>query len=192
MPPRWPGRDPADRSLATAPALDPTHHRMVKSWKQPGRYWLHKWPSPRAMASIRGKVRALTAPSRVGLDLSVVVEDLNPVLRGRAPTSGKATRRPSSARPTATSTNGWRGWPAGNTGFEGSTGQTASLGAGSATSGSTGSPGRCATRLRMRCGERCRRAVCRRTACTVRSGAAGEADVHGETEQALVGETRRD
>jgi RNA-directed DNA polymerase len=55
---------------------------MVKSWKQPGRYWLHKWPSPLAMASIRGKVRALTAPSRVGLDLSVVVEDLNPVLRG--------------------------------------------------------------------------------------------------------------
>jgi group II intron reverse transcriptase/maturase len=58
------------------------HHRMVKSWKRPGRYWLHKWPSPRAMASIRSKVRALTAPSRVGLDLGVVVEELNPVLRG--------------------------------------------------------------------------------------------------------------
>lgn len=58
------------------------HHRMVKSWKRQGRYWLNKWPSPRAMASIRGKVRAFTAPSRVGLDLSVVVEDLNPVLRG--------------------------------------------------------------------------------------------------------------
>jgi group II intron reverse transcriptase/maturase len=58
------------------------HHRMVKSWKRPGRYWLHKWPSPRAMASIRGKVRALTSPSRVGHDLSVVVDDLNPVLRG--------------------------------------------------------------------------------------------------------------
>ena len=58
------------------------HHRMVKSWKQSGRYWLHKWPSPRAMASIRTKVRSLTAPSRVGTDLGVVVEDLNPVLRG--------------------------------------------------------------------------------------------------------------
>ena len=58
------------------------HHRMVESWKRPGRYWLHKWPSPRAMASIRSKVRALTAPSRVGLDLGVVVDDLNPVLRG--------------------------------------------------------------------------------------------------------------
>jgi len=58
------------------------HHRMVESRKQPGRYWLNKWPSPRAMASIRGKVRALTAPRRVGVDLGVVVEDLNPVLRG--------------------------------------------------------------------------------------------------------------
>lgn len=58
------------------------HHRMVESRKQRGRYWLNKWPSPRAMASIRGKVRDLTAPSRVGLDLGVVVEQLNPVLRG--------------------------------------------------------------------------------------------------------------
>jgi group II intron reverse transcriptase/maturase len=58
------------------------HHRMVASRKRPGRFWLNKWPSPRAMASIRGKVRDLTAPSRVGLDLHVVVEDLNPVLRG--------------------------------------------------------------------------------------------------------------
>lgn len=58
------------------------HHRMVESRKRPGRWWLNKWPSPRAMASIRGKVREATAPSRVGLDLSVVVEQLNPVLRG--------------------------------------------------------------------------------------------------------------
>ncbi len=58
------------------------HNRMVESRKRPGRWWLNKWPSPRAMASIRGKVREATAPSRVGLDLSVVVEQLNPVLRG--------------------------------------------------------------------------------------------------------------
>jgi group II intron reverse transcriptase/maturase len=58
------------------------HHRMVESRKRRGRFWLNKWPSPRAMASIRGKVRALTAPSRVGADLDVIVEDLNPVLRG--------------------------------------------------------------------------------------------------------------
>ena len=58
------------------------HHRMVKSWKRRGRWWLHKWPSDRAMASIRAKVRERTAPSRVGLSLEYVVEDLNPVLRG--------------------------------------------------------------------------------------------------------------
>jgi len=58
------------------------HHRMVASQKRRGRYWLNKWPSPRAMASIRSKVRDLTAPSRVGLDMNVVVEQLNPVLRG--------------------------------------------------------------------------------------------------------------
>jgi len=58
------------------------HHRMVESRKRPGRWWLNKWPSPRAMASIRGKVRDMTAPSRVGLDLGIVVEQLNPVLRG--------------------------------------------------------------------------------------------------------------
>lgn len=58
------------------------HHRMVASWKQPGRFWLHKWPSARAMASIRAKVRVRTAPSRVGWDLRFVVDDLNPVLRG--------------------------------------------------------------------------------------------------------------
>ncbi len=59
------------------------HHRMVESRKRRGRYWLHKWPSPRAMASIRGKVRDLTAPRQVGLPLEfVVVEQLNPVLRG--------------------------------------------------------------------------------------------------------------
>jgi RNA-directed DNA polymerase len=58
------------------------HHRMLESRKRRGRYWLNKWPSPRAMASIRGKVRDLTAPSRVGLEMTVVVEQLNPVLRG--------------------------------------------------------------------------------------------------------------
>jgi RNA-directed DNA polymerase len=58
------------------------HHRMVESRKRRGRWWLNKWPSSRAMTSIRGKIRDLTAASRVGLDLRVVVEDLNPVLRG--------------------------------------------------------------------------------------------------------------
>jgi group II intron reverse transcriptase/maturase len=58
------------------------YHRMVESRKRRGRWWLNKWPSSRAMTSIRGKVRDLTAANRVGFDVRVVVEDLNPVLRG--------------------------------------------------------------------------------------------------------------
>lgn len=58
------------------------HHRMVESRKRHGRYWMHKWPSARAMNSIRSKVRDLTAPRQVGKPLGLVVEELNPVLRG--------------------------------------------------------------------------------------------------------------
>ena len=58
------------------------HHRMVESWKRPGRYYLQKWPSTRAMASIRAKVRDRTPRGYAGRDLAVVVEELNPVLRG--------------------------------------------------------------------------------------------------------------
>jgi hypothetical protein len=41
----------------------------------------------------------------------------------------------------------------------------------------------------MRRGERCWGAVCGRTACTVRQGAAGEALVHGDTEYAPAGKS---
>ncbi len=58
------------------------HHRMVESWKRRGRWYLHKWPSARAMASIRAKVRDKTPRGYAGLDMAVVVENLNPVLRG--------------------------------------------------------------------------------------------------------------
>lgn len=58
------------------------HHRMVASRNRRGRYWLHKWPSQRAMASIRGKVHHLTTPWQVGRPLNEVVEQLNPVVRG--------------------------------------------------------------------------------------------------------------
>jgi RNA-directed DNA polymerase len=36
------------------------HRHMRKSSNQRGRYYLQKWPSPRAMASIRAKVRDRT------------------------------------------------------------------------------------------------------------------------------------
>lgn len=58
------------------------HHRMVESSKRRGRYSMNKWPSARAMASIRAKIRDRTSPQKVGLPLKVVVEELNPVLRG--------------------------------------------------------------------------------------------------------------
>jgi len=58
------------------------HHRMVKSWKQSGRFYLQRWPSARAMAAIRAKVRNRTPRGFAGRDLVYVVKDLNPVLRG--------------------------------------------------------------------------------------------------------------
>jgi RNA-directed DNA polymerase len=58
------------------------HHRMRESWKRRGRWYLQKWPSPRAMASIRGKIRERTDRRLARLPLETVVENLNPVLRG--------------------------------------------------------------------------------------------------------------
>ena len=55
---------------------------MRESWKQPGRWYLQKWPSRRAMASIRGKIRARTDRRYARLPLEWAVEDLNRVLRG--------------------------------------------------------------------------------------------------------------
>ena len=58
------------------------HHRMRESWKRRGRWYLQKWPGPRAMASIRGKIRERTDRRLARLPLETVVENLNPVLRG--------------------------------------------------------------------------------------------------------------
>jgi len=45
-------------------------------------YFLHRWPSQRAMRRVRARVRALTTRSRCHADLRGVIADLNPVLRG--------------------------------------------------------------------------------------------------------------
>jgi RNA-directed DNA polymerase len=58
------------------------HHRKVASWRNRTRYWLQRWPAPRAMASIRGKVRELTNRRYVGFGMDVIIGRLNPVLRG--------------------------------------------------------------------------------------------------------------
>jgi group II intron reverse transcriptase/maturase len=58
------------------------HHRMRESWKYRGRWYLQQWPCPRAMASIRGKIRERTDRRYACLPLENVVAELNPVLRG--------------------------------------------------------------------------------------------------------------
>jgi group II intron reverse transcriptase/maturase len=45
-------------------------------------YYLHRWPSQRAMGRIRARVRDLTLRARCHTDLRSVIADLNPVLRG--------------------------------------------------------------------------------------------------------------
>ena len=58
------------------------HHRMVKSWRTGHRY-CQRWPSVRAMAAIRAKVRAISAPrARLKWPVPKMVGELNPVLRG--------------------------------------------------------------------------------------------------------------
>jgi RNA-directed DNA polymerase len=47
-------------------------------------YYLHRWPSSRAMARVRARVRALTPRTRGHEDLRRVIADVNPVLRGWA------------------------------------------------------------------------------------------------------------
>jgi RNA-directed DNA polymerase len=56
-------------------------HRKTPSRFGDRRY-LSKWPSPRAMASIRSKVRDHTDRRFAGREMQSVVGDLTPVLRG--------------------------------------------------------------------------------------------------------------
>ena len=46
------------------------------------RYYLHRWPSQKAMKRLRVKINDLTSRSRVGRDVRDVIADVNPVLRG--------------------------------------------------------------------------------------------------------------
>jgi RNA-directed DNA polymerase len=60
------------------------HLHKVESWKRKGHWYLQRWPSARAMNSVRAKIRERTHRRFVGADLAVTVEYLNPVLRGWA------------------------------------------------------------------------------------------------------------
>ncbi len=46
------------------------------------RYYLHRWPSQRAMKRLREKIKLRTGRNRAGDDIRDVIADLNPVLRG--------------------------------------------------------------------------------------------------------------
>ena len=58
------------------------HLRKVESWRWRGHYYLQRWPSDRAMAAIRAKIREATDRRYVGLSMELVVAGLNRVLRG--------------------------------------------------------------------------------------------------------------
>jgi RNA-directed DNA polymerase len=63
------------------------HKRMSGPiWNRAHRrvYFLHRWPSQRAMARVRARVRVLTPRSRCHEDLRRVIASVNPVLRGWA------------------------------------------------------------------------------------------------------------
>ena len=46
------------------------------------RYYLHRWPSARSMKRARQRIKALTGRNRVGVDLEVVIGELNLFLKG--------------------------------------------------------------------------------------------------------------
>jgi RNA-directed DNA polymerase len=61
------------------------HKRMSgRLWQQKGlrRYYLHRWPSQRAMKRVRARVRELTPRRRCHQDVRSVIAELNPVVRG--------------------------------------------------------------------------------------------------------------
>jgi RNA-directed DNA polymerase len=60
------------------------HQRKVESWRWRGHYYLQRWPSDRAMSSIRSKVRQVTDQRNVGASIEMVVAKLNQVVRGWA------------------------------------------------------------------------------------------------------------
>jgi RNA-directed DNA polymerase len=64
------------------------HARMSgRLWEQRRvrRYYLHRWPSQKAMKRLREKVKARTGRNRVGVrDIRTIIEELNPMLRGWA------------------------------------------------------------------------------------------------------------
>ena len=61
------------------------HARMSgRLWEQKRvvRYYLHRWPSQKAMKRLRERIRDRTGRNRAGTDIRDVIADINPILRG--------------------------------------------------------------------------------------------------------------
>ena len=58
------------------------HHHMVQSRRWPGSRFLARWPSDRAMRSVRTRLREMTDRRYVGVDLAVIVKRMNLTLTG--------------------------------------------------------------------------------------------------------------
>jgi RNA-directed DNA polymerase len=58
------------------------HHCKVASVRRRGRFYLHRWPSSRAMNSIRERIRQLTSVAHVGQPVDEVASALSRTLRG--------------------------------------------------------------------------------------------------------------
>ena len=153
----------------------------------------NSWPSARAMNSIRAKIRERDRPPlRRARPVDVGGRRPQPRAAGLGRYFRRRATPPGSSPPsTATSTSGWPSSPAPSTAVRDATGAAGS------TCGWLQTPRRLpahrngrATGLRMPDDERCRRAVCGRTACTVRQGAAGDSDAHGETDEKPAGQRR--
>jgi RNA-directed DNA polymerase len=52
--------------------------------RNPRAYYMHRWPSPKAMKRLRDRVREITEKRASGEDVKQVIAKLNPVLRGWA------------------------------------------------------------------------------------------------------------
>jgi RNA-directed DNA polymerase len=54
--------------------------RSIQRW--PGKYYMQRWPSPKATAKLRDRVRELTGKRQSGKDVKRIIAALTPVLRG--------------------------------------------------------------------------------------------------------------
>ena len=50
--------------------------------RNPRAYYMHRWPSPKAMQRLRDRIRELTNERTYGMDVKQIIAKLNPVLRG--------------------------------------------------------------------------------------------------------------